>query len=156
MLHKFVFVLHLKTFKALLFMSLLCFGLCCYLISNHIIYLQNSPYLSISCRFSMPKNPTTKSPWQYRIWLWRCMVCSPTIFSTITRTQKKSISFPRPSYDGHFLCYTLSDYGQFSIWHHEAETSIQKEMSARPLCCPSEIRAVSTLSAFFPSMCQIS
>lgn len=33
----------------------------------------------------------------------------------------KSVSFPRPSYDGRFLCYTLSDYGQFSIWHHEAE-----------------------------------
>lgn len=35
--------------------------------------------------------------------------------------QHKSISFPRPSYDGRFLCYTLSDYGQFSIWHHEAD-----------------------------------
>jgi len=35
--------------------------------------------------------------------------------------QHKSLSFPRPSYDGHFLCYTLSDYGQFSIWHHEAD-----------------------------------
>ena len=35
--------------------------------------------------------------------------------------QPKSISFPRPSYDGHYLCYTLSDYGQFSIWHHEAD-----------------------------------
>ncbi|MBR3455178.1 MAG: PD40 domain-containing protein [Bacteroidaceae bacterium] len=33
----------------------------------------------------------------------------------------KSVSFPRPSYDGCFLCYTLSDYGQFSIWHHEAD-----------------------------------
>ena len=33
----------------------------------------------------------------------------------------KSISFPRPSYDGRFLVYTLSDYGQFSIWHHEAD-----------------------------------
>ncbi len=33
----------------------------------------------------------------------------------------KSVSFPRPSYDGSFLCYTLSDYGQFSIWHHEAD-----------------------------------
>ena len=32
-----------------------------------------------------------------------------------------SVSFPRPSYDGRFLCYTLSDYGQFSIWHHEAD-----------------------------------
>lgn len=27
----------------------------------------------------------------------------------------KSVSFPRPSYDGRFLCYTLSDYGQFSL-----------------------------------------
>lgn len=33
----------------------------------------------------------------------------------------KSISFPRPSYDGRFLCFTLSDYGQFSIWHKEAD-----------------------------------
>lgn len=33
----------------------------------------------------------------------------------------KSVSFPRPSYDGRFLCYTVSDYGQFSIWHHEAD-----------------------------------
>ena len=32
-----------------------------------------------------------------------------------------SVSFPRPSYDDRFLCYTLSDYGQFSIWHHEAD-----------------------------------
>ena len=36
-------------------------------------------------------------------------------------SQHKSISFPRPSYDGRFLCYTLSDYGQFCIWHHEAD-----------------------------------
>ena len=35
--------------------------------------------------------------------------------------QGKSVSFPRPSYDGRFLCYTLSDFGQFSIWHHEAD-----------------------------------
>ena len=37
------------------------------------------------------------------------------------KTQRKSVSFPRPSYDGRFLCYTLADYGQFSIWHHEAD-----------------------------------
>lgn len=36
-------------------------------------------------------------------------------------SKHKSVSFPRPSYDGRFLCYTLSDYGQFSIWHHEAD-----------------------------------
>lgn len=33
----------------------------------------------------------------------------------------KSISFPRPSHDGRHLMYTLSDYGQFSIWHPEAD-----------------------------------
>ena len=33
----------------------------------------------------------------------------------------KSISFPKPSYDGKYLVYTLSDYGNFSIWHNEAD-----------------------------------
>ena len=33
----------------------------------------------------------------------------------------KSASFPRVSPDGRFLLYTLSDYGNFSIWHHEAD-----------------------------------
>ena len=42
-----------------------------------------------------------------------------TVFDAVA--QGKSVSFPRPSYDGRFLCYTLSDYGQFSIWHHEAD-----------------------------------
>ena len=34
---------------------------------------------------------------------------------------KKSVSFPRPSYDGKYIMYTLSDYGNFSIWHKEAD-----------------------------------
>lgn len=33
----------------------------------------------------------------------------------------KSITFPRPSYDGKYIMYTLSDYGNFSIWHKEAD-----------------------------------
>lgn len=33
----------------------------------------------------------------------------------------KSVSFPRPSYDGKYLMVTLSDYGNFSIWHREAD-----------------------------------
>lgn len=33
----------------------------------------------------------------------------------------KSVSFPRPSYDGRRLMFTLSDYGNFSIWHKEAD-----------------------------------
>jgi len=39
----------------------------------------------------------------------------------LAEAQQKSVCFPRPSYDGRYLCYTLSDYGQFSIWHHEAD-----------------------------------
>lgn len=33
----------------------------------------------------------------------------------------KSLCFPRPSYDGKYLMYTLCDYGTFSIWHHESD-----------------------------------
>ena len=36
-------------------------------------------------------------------------------------SEGKSISFPRPSYDGRFLMFTKSDYGNFSIWHHESD-----------------------------------
>ena len=32
-----------------------------------------------------------------------------------------SIAFPKPSYDGRYIMYTLSDYGTFPIWHHEAD-----------------------------------
>ena len=33
----------------------------------------------------------------------------------------KSICFPKPSFDGRYLMYTLCDYGTFSIWHHESD-----------------------------------
>ena len=33
----------------------------------------------------------------------------------------KSLCFPRPSYDGKYLIYTLCDYGTFPIWHHESD-----------------------------------
>ena len=36
----------------------------------------------------------------------------------------KSVSFPRVSPDGKFLVFTLSDYGNFSIWHKEADLYI--------------------------------
>jgi hypothetical protein len=42
-----------------------------------------------------------------------------TLYSA--RTQGGSVSFPRVSPDGRFLMYTLSDYGNFSIWHTEAD-----------------------------------
>lgn len=34
---------------------------------------------------------------------------------------KRSVSFPRMSPDGRLLVYTLSDYGNFSIWHKDAD-----------------------------------
>jgi len=33
----------------------------------------------------------------------------------------KSLTWPKPSYDGRFLMFTLIDYGYFSIWHREAD-----------------------------------
>ena len=35
--------------------------------------------------------------------------------------QGKSISFPKPSFDGKYIMYTLLDYGNFGIWHQEAD-----------------------------------
>ncbi|MEY8685157.1 cytochrome C biosynthesis protein [Bacteroides sp. AN502(2024)] len=35
--------------------------------------------------------------------------------------EKKSVSFPRISPNGKFLMFTLSDYGNFSIWHPESD-----------------------------------
>ena len=33
----------------------------------------------------------------------------------------KSATFPRPSYDGRFLVYNLADYGNFPLYHREAD-----------------------------------
>lgn len=33
----------------------------------------------------------------------------------------KSVSFPKPSYDGKWLMYQLADYGCFGAWHHESD-----------------------------------
>ena len=32
----------------------------------------------------------------------------------------KSVTWPRPSYDGRYIMYTQIDYGYFSVWHPEA------------------------------------
>lgn len=42
-----------------------------------------------------------------------------TIFNA--RAMGKSANHPRPSYDGRFLLFTMSDYGCFPIWHKEAD-----------------------------------
>ncbi len=33
----------------------------------------------------------------------------------------KSISWPKPSYDGRYIIYSKADYGYFTIWHPEAD-----------------------------------
>ena len=42
-----------------------------------------------------------------------------TLFNAVA--MGKSLTWPRPSYDGKYLLFTLSDYGYFSIWHQESE-----------------------------------
>ena len=37
------------------------------------------------------------------------------------RKMGKSATHPRPSYDGRYLMFTMSDYGCFPIWHKEAD-----------------------------------
>ena len=42
-----------------------------------------------------------------------------TLFNAVARG--KSLTWPRPSYDGRYLLFTLIDYGYFSIWHEESD-----------------------------------
>lgn len=46
-----------------------------------------------------------------------------TTVDTIVAAAAKGLTatFPRISPDGRFLLYTLADYGNFTIWHHEAD-----------------------------------
>ena len=46
-----------------------------------------------------------------------------TEVDTLISTSKtgKSITWPRPSYDGRYIMYTQVDYGYFSVWHPEAD-----------------------------------
>lgn len=61
--------------------------------------------------------------------------------------EEKSISFPRPSFDGRFLCFTLADYGQFSIWHPEADLYLL-DLQADSLCVLStKASAISRMDA---------
>lgn len=44
-----------------------------------------------------------------------------SLISNVWRAEGRSVSFPRPSYDGKYLIFTVSDFGNFSIWHPEAD-----------------------------------
>lgn len=39
----------------------------------------------------------------------------------MAEAMNKTVTMPRPSYDGRFMMFTMADYGQFPIWHHEAD-----------------------------------
>lgn len=56
-----------------------------------------------------------------------------TIFNA--RQMGKSANHPRPSYDGKYILFTMSDYGCFPIWHKEADQWLfdLRTMKARPL-----------------------
>ena len=45
----------------------------------------------------------------------------------------KSVSFPRPSPDGRFLLYCISDYGTFPIWHRETDLQMMNLHSGETL-----------------------
>ena len=47
----------------------------------------------------------------------------------------KSLTWPKPSYDGRYILFTLSDYGYFSIWHNESDQWLLdlRTGKARPL-----------------------
>ena len=42
-----------------------------------------------------------------------------TLFNAVA--MGKSLTWPRPSYDGKYIMFTLMDYGYFSIWHNESD-----------------------------------
>ena len=42
-----------------------------------------------------------------------------TLFNAVA--MGKSLTWPRPSYDGRYMMFTLMDYGYFSIWHEESD-----------------------------------
>lgn len=42
-----------------------------------------------------------------------------TIFNAVKI--HKSVTWPRPSYDGRYIMFTLMDYGYFSVWHQESD-----------------------------------
>ena len=42
-----------------------------------------------------------------------------TVFNAVA--MNKSLTWPKPSYDGRYMLFTLADYGYFSIWHKESD-----------------------------------
>ena len=74
-----------------------------------------------------------------------------TIFNA--RELGKSATHPRPSYDGKYIMFTMSDYGCFPIWHKEADNWLLdlKTGQAKPLAAAIvRIRTVGTTGVGIP------
>lgn len=56
-----------------------------------------------------------------------------TIYNAVEKG--KSVTWPRPSYDGRYIMFTQADYGYFSIWHKESDLYLLdlRTMKAMPL-----------------------
>ncbi|MCF0189818.1 MAG: PD40 domain-containing protein [Marinilabiliaceae bacterium] len=67
-----------------------------------------------------------------------------TLFKASSRG--KSVTWPRPSYDGKYLVFTLIDYGYFSIWHKEADFWIMNLETGESRCL-SEINSIQSESS---------
>lgn len=52
----------------------------------------------------------------------------------------KSISFPRVSPDGKYLLFTMSDYGNFSIWHPESDLYLM-DLQTGTVRCATELNS---------------
>lgn len=46
----------------------------------------------------------------------------------------KSVTWPRPSYDGRYVMYALLDYGYFSVWHPEADLWLLDLLTGETWC----------------------
>lgn len=57
-----------------------------------------------------------------------------TLFNT------KSVSFPRVSPDGRYLLFTLAEYGNFSIWHNDADLYLLR-LSDGVVRCVNELNS---------------
>ena len=62
-------------------------------------------------------------------------------------TNNKSVSFPRVSPDGNYMVFTLSSYGNFSIWHKDADLWIMDlsadDRTAQPLASANSLNTES-------------
>jgi sugar lactone lactonase YvrE len=57
----------------------------------------------------------------------------------------KSVTWPRPSYDGRYVMYTQLDYGYFSVWHPEADLWLL-DLQTGEIRCLDEVNSSSSES----------